>query len=345
MTKLDADQHAPRGQRDGAARGDRRTTTRRTATLDAAFDSQGVFGMKNRCIDILGAPADKVRVLTGNVGGSFGMKAAVYPEYVCILHAARALGRPGEVDRRALRQLRVRPSRPRPRASRPSSRSTPRVISWRCASPATAISAASSASSAPLLPTLNAVKNIISMYRTPLIEVGTKCVFTNTTPVSAYRGAGRPEGNYYMERLIDYAAAEIGIDRFELRRRNFDQAERNARTKRAVRHHLRQRRLSGALQAGARSSPTGKGFKQRKRESKKRGKLRGLGIGCFLEVTARAEQGDGRHPLRRRRHRHHHHRHARLRPGPRLAVRAGADARSSAFRSSASAWCRATATS
>ncbi len=56
--------------------------------------SQGVFGLKNMLRDILGAPADKVRVLTGNVGGSFGMKAAVYPEYVCILHAARALGRP-----------------------------------------------------------------------------------------------------------------------------------------------------------------------------------------------------------------------------------------------------------
>ena len=56
--------------------------------------SQGVFGLKNMLRDILGAPADKVRVLTGNVGGSFGMKAAVYPEYVCILHAAKVLGRP-----------------------------------------------------------------------------------------------------------------------------------------------------------------------------------------------------------------------------------------------------------
>ncbi len=56
--------------------------------------SQGVFGMKGQLVEILGAPADKVRVLTGHVGGSFGMKAAIYPEYVCILHAARALGRP-----------------------------------------------------------------------------------------------------------------------------------------------------------------------------------------------------------------------------------------------------------
>jgi carbon-monoxide dehydrogenase large subunit len=68
--------------------------------------------------------------------------------------------------------------------------------------------------------TINAVKNMPSVYKTPLIEVSTKAVFTNTTPVSAYRGAGRPEGNYYMERLIDTAAREMGIDRIELRRRN-----------------------------------------------------------------------------------------------------------------------------
>ena len=56
-------------------------------------------------------------------------------------------------------------------------------------------------------PTMNTVKNIIGVYATPLIQVSTKCLFTNTTPVGAYRGAGRPEGNYYMERLVDTAAA------------------------------------------------------------------------------------------------------------------------------------------
>src|SRR5207248_10596976 len=73
---------------------------------------------------------------------------------------------------------------------------------------------------APMPSTRNSVKTVQNVYRTPLIEVSTKCVFTNTSHVSAYRGAGRPEGNYYMERLIDAAAAEMGIDRLELRRRN-----------------------------------------------------------------------------------------------------------------------------
>src|SRR3972149_7284466 len=72
----------------------------------------------------------------------------------------------------------------------------------------------------PLLPTGNVVKNVVGAYRTPLLELSSKCVFTNTTFVSAYRGAGRPEGNYYIERALDVAAAELGIDRIELRTRN-----------------------------------------------------------------------------------------------------------------------------
>src|SRR6185437_8050564 len=73
--------------------------------------------------------------------------------------------------------------------------------------------------------TVNAVKNVVSVYRTPLVEVSTKGVLTNTAPTGAYRGAGRPEGNYYMERLIDTAAREMCIDRVELRRRNYIRPE------------------------------------------------------------------------------------------------------------------------
>src|SRR3546814_18802342 len=67
----------------------------------------------------------------------------------------------------------------------------------------------------PMPASLNIVKNVTSVYRVPALEVATKCVFTNTSPVSAYRGAGRPEGNYYMERLVDTAAREMGIARGE----------------------------------------------------------------------------------------------------------------------------------
>ena len=73
---------------------------------------------------------------------------------------------------------------------------------------------------APGPATRNVQRNTLGVYKTPLIDVNTKCVFTTTTPVGAYRGAGRPEANYYMERLVDTAAREMGIDQVELRRKN-----------------------------------------------------------------------------------------------------------------------------
>ncbi len=80
----------------------------------------------------------------------------------------------------------------------------------------------------PMPATTNAVKNLIDVYKTPAMEVNSKIVFTNCTPIAAYRGAGRPEGNYFMERLIETAAREIGIDSIELRRRNHIAPEADA---------------------------------------------------------------------------------------------------------------------
>jgi carbon-monoxide dehydrogenase large subunit len=157
--------------------------------------------------------------------------------------------------------------------------------------------------------TINIVKNAQNVYRTPLIEVSTKCVFTNTSHVSAYRGAGRPEGNYYMERMIDAAAAEMGIDRLELRRRN-QIRPRELPIKTASGSNYDSGDFPSVLKHALEVADV-KGFARRKRESRKRGKVRGL--------------GDGRHPFRSRRHHHHHHRHAGLWPGSRRAVRAGAE--------------------
>ena len=171
--------------------------------------------------------------------------------------------------------------------------------------------------------TLNAVKNVQSVYRTPLIEVSTKCVFTNTTHVSAYRGAGRPEGNYYMERLIDAAAAEMGIDRARAAPAQPDPAAR-APVQDGLGQHLRQRRFPGRAQARARGRRLEGLRAAQAREPQARQAARARHRQLPRSHRA-AEQGDGRHPLRGRRHRHHHHRHARLRPGPRRAVRAGAE--------------------
>ncbi len=245
--------------------------------------SQGVFGMKGNIAALLNVEPKQVRVLTGNVGGSFGMKAAPYPEYVCVLHAARALGRPVKwTDDRSGSFVSDSHGRDHSVQAELALDADGHFLAVRLTSHGNM--GAFLANVGPMPSTQNAVKNVQSVYRTPLIEVSTKCVFTNSTHVSAYRGAGRPEGNYYMERLIDTAAAEMEIDRLELRRRN----------------HIRVRDLPYKTASGmeydsgeyatvmrkAVDAADVNGFRQRKRESRKQGKLRGLGIGSFLEVTA-----------------------------------------------------------
>jgi aerobic carbon-monoxide dehydrogenase large subunit len=245
--------------------------------------SQGVFGLKNMLRDIFNAPADKMRVLTGNVGGSFGMKAAVYPEYVCILHAAKVLGRPVKwTDERSGSFVSDHHGRDYDMTVEVAFDAKGLIQAIRLTGYGNL--GAYCAAFGPLLPTLNVTKNIVSMYRTPLLEVATKCVFSNTSHVSAYRGAGRPEGSLSMERTLDYAAAELGIDRFQLRKRNFIRAKEmpfNAASGMVYDCGDFPGLFDEALERA-----DVKGFGQRKRESKKRGKLRGLGVGCYLETTA-----------------------------------------------------------
>jgi len=245
--------------------------------------SQGVAGMRANIAEALNVDGGDVRIISGQVGGSFGMKAAVFSEYVCALHAARALGRPVKwTDDRSGSFVSDSHGRDHEVTGELALAADGTFLALRFT--AFANMGAFLQVMGPFPGTLNIVKNVQGMYRTPLIEVSSKCVFTNTPQVGPYRGAGRPEGNYFTERLIDAAAAEMGIDRLELRRRN----------------HIRPRELprktasdvtydSGdftALTQQAYELADGKGFASRRRESARRGKLRGLGIGNFLEVTA-----------------------------------------------------------
>jgi carbon-monoxide dehydrogenase large subunit len=258
----------------------------------AAFDgsrftfyvgSQGVFGMRANLAEAMGVPAKDVHVLTGQVGGSFGMKAAVFPEYICLLHAARALGRPVKwTDERSGSFVSDSHGRNHDVMGELALDADGNFLAVRLT--VFANMGAFLSPVAPMPGTINAVKNVQGMYRTPLIEVSSKCVFTNTSHVSAYRGAGRPEGNYYMERLIDAAAVEMGIDRLALRKRN-QISPRDLPCKTASGGTYDSGDFA-ALTKQAFELADGKNFARRKRESRKRGKLRGLGIGNFLEVTA-----------------------------------------------------------
>ena len=245
--------------------------------------SQGVHGMKSTLMEVLGAPADKVRVITGQVGGSFGMKAAVYPEYICILHGARQLGRPVKwTDERSGSFVSDHHGRAQDMVIEMAFDEDARILALR--QTGYGDMGGYLAQFGPLLSTGNQVKNLASIYRTPVMEVATKCVFTNTTFVSAYRGAGRPEGNYYVERVLDLAAAEMGIDRIELRKRNMIR-KGDLPFKAASDMTYDCGDFLGVLKQALEAADYA-GFKKRKRESKKRGLLRGFGIGCYLEVTA-----------------------------------------------------------
>ena len=244
---------------------------------------QGAFGMKSQLVDILGVTPDKVHVLAGNVGGSFGMKAAVYPEYVPILHAARELGRPVKWTADRFESfVSDHHGRDHEFVGELALDEKGKFLAARFTGYGN--TGAYLGPVSPLMSTLNIVKNAVSVYRLPLIEVSTKVMFTNSVLVSAYRGAGRPEGNFYMERLIDRAAEESGIDRFALRRRN------------QIKPKEIPYKASSGMQYDSGDFPAVferaveladiKGFKQRKRNSKKRGRLRGLGLGSYLEVTA-----------------------------------------------------------
>jgi aerobic carbon-monoxide dehydrogenase large subunit len=245
--------------------------------------SQGVFGLRANMADILKIEPKQVRILTGHVGGSFGMKSAPFPEYVCVLHAARALGRPVKwTDERSGSFVSDSHGRDHELTAELALDADGSFLAVRITNLGNMGGFLSQV--APMPSTLNIVKNVQSVYRTPLIEVSTKCVFTNTSHVSAYRGAGRPEGNYYMERLVDAAAAEMGIDRLELRRRN-QIRPREIPIKTASGSNYDSGDFPGVLKHALEAADV-KGFARRKRESRKRRKLRGLGIGSFLEVTA-----------------------------------------------------------
>ena len=246
--------------------------------------TQGVAGNRtNLAKNLLKVPNEKVHLLTANVGGSFGMKNINYPEYICILHAAKALGRPVKwTDERSTSFLSDSHGRAQQIHGELALDGQGRFLAVKISGYGNLGAYITGVAPSPL--SLNVGKNLASVYRTPLMSVDIKTVLTNTTLMGAYRGAGRPEANYFMERLIDSAADEMGIDRLTLRKRNFIKpAEMPFTASSGVTydsgdfHGVFSRALEISDHAG---------FAKRKKESRKRGRLRGIAIGSYLEVTA-----------------------------------------------------------
>jgi len=245
--------------------------------------NQGVFGLKHQMADLLRVKPQQMRVLTGNVGGSFGMKGSPYPEYAGMFHASKLLGRPVKwTDDRSGSFLSDQHGRDHDFDAELALDKDGSFLAVRLTGYANV--GGYLANVGPLMGSAGVTRNLAAIYRTPLIEVSSKVVFTNTSPVGAYRGAGRPEANYFMERLIDTAAREMGLDAVEMRKRNHIRPEEMPfKTASATVYDSGE---FSVLLDKALAQADVRGFARRKEESRKRGKLRGLGIGNYLEVTA-----------------------------------------------------------
>ncbi|MBR0813406.1 xanthine dehydrogenase family protein molybdopterin-binding subunit [Bradyrhizobium diazoefficiens] len=256
---------------------------KKTERYTLQVPTQGVAGNRANLAKNLKVPNEKVRILTANVGGSFGMKNINYPEYMCILYAAKALGRPVKwLDERSTAFLSDSHGRAQKIHAELALDAEGHFLAAKLSGYGNVGAYITGVAPGPL--SLNTGKNFSSVYRTPLMGVDIKVVLTNTTLMGAYRGAGRPEANYYMERLIDRAADEMGINRLTLRKRNFIKPNQIPfAASSGVTYD------SGDFQAvfnKALEISDHENFVKRKKESKKAGKLRGIAVGSYLEVTA-----------------------------------------------------------
>jgi carbon-monoxide dehydrogenase large subunit len=223
-----------------------------------------------------------VRVVTPDVGGGFGMKLYLYAEHVLVAFAARQIGRPVKwASERTEAFLSDTHGRDNITLGELATDANGRFLALRTKNWANM--GAYLNTFAPFIPTGAGTKVLASVYGFEAIHANVLGVLTNTVPVDAYRGAGRPESNYLVERLIDTAARELGIDRIELRRRNM--VPQSAMPYVTA---MGQRYDSGdfaQLFGTALKKIDWNGFETRRAEAAARGKKRGIGVAYYLEAT------------------------------------------------------------
>jgi carbon-monoxide dehydrogenase large subunit len=239
-------------------------------------------GLRGLISSSLGLTPEQVRVVVGDVGGGFGMKTGGYPEDVAVAFAAHTLQRPVKWQADRLEDfLSAVHGRDLVSDAELALDADGKVLALRVKSLANVGCYATGAGVAIQL--LIGPWVITSVYDIPVIDLDLKAVLTNTAATGAYRGAGRPEAIYVIERLFDAAAREIGIDPAELRRRNMIRPEQMP-----YRNAMGQTYDCGqfaSLLAQCQALADYDGFEARRAESLARGKLRGRGLASFLEWT------------------------------------------------------------
>ena len=257
-----------------------------TGVYDKANDSytlyacsQGADSLRGQAAAIMGVPNEKLRVITEDIGGAFGMKTPVYPEYPALLVAARQLGRPVHwQSTRSEAFVTDTQARDTVTEAELAINEKGKFLALRMRHRCNQGAYVSTAGVG--INTNNFARCLPGMYRIPKVDVSVACYFSNTTPIGPYRGAGRPEANYALERVVEEAARVAGIDPVRLRKKNLIPLSAMP-FKTPINTYD-----SGdfpALVDKALELADFDNFNKRRRESARRKKLRGIGVSCMLE--------------------------------------------------------------
>jgi aerobic carbon-monoxide dehydrogenase large subunit len=254
--------------------------------LQLLLTGQGVHSLRQQLATVFHLPPERVAVHAPDVGGGFGVKNFLYPEWVLVLWAARKLGRPVKwVADRAEEFVSSAQGRDNHTRGRLALDRDGRFLALEVETVANL--GAYLSTNGPGSSTNSTASATGGVYAIPAMHMSVRGAFTNTVPIDAYRGAGKPEANYLTERLVDQAARQLQLDPIELRRRNLI---REFPYRSGLGITIDCGRFAGNLDEMAQRIAAG-GFAERRRQAASGGRLRGLGIACFLE-TARGTPGE-----------------------------------------------------
>ena len=261
----------------------------RDGALQVYCGSQGAVDLAELIAECLNLKKEDLHLIAGDVGGSFGFKIFLHPEQVCISWAAQKLGRMvrWQQDRSEafLSDLHGRDHRTKARA----------VVTDEGRIEALEINCHANMGSwlsnyGIYIPTLSACRTMTGCYDIQTAGMSVKGVMTNTPAVDAYRGAGRPEANYVIERLMDHIAAELGLDRIAVRKTNMIKPEQIPYTLAAV-GTIDSGDMPGLLEHALEKAEWA-GFSKRKEEAAARGKKLGIGAAMYLECAGGGTETD-----------------------------------------------------
>jgi carbon-monoxide dehydrogenase large subunit len=254
--------------------------------LHVASNGQGVWGLKGELADKLSLKPEQVHVTNPDTGGGFGMKAFNYPEHLALAQASRRVGRPVHwMSDRSEAMLTDNMGRDHVTIARAAFDADHKLKAVHFSVKAGL--GAYNSNFGQFIPSEVAKYVLPGVYDVQLALYEVKGIYSNTTPVDAYRGAGRPEAIYQMDRLMDWSARELGVDPVELRRKNFIQPA-SFPYKTVVGETYDVGDFSRVLDRGLQEA-NWDGFAARKAESEAQGKLRGRGICYYIESILGAQ--------------------------------------------------------